>query len=263
MTPTLKFIKNLAWRAGVVLLKSKIKIIKVKRNEKMDILTNLDLKIEDLIVNSIKNKYPGHNIIGEERNYPKKNSPYTWTIDPVDGTKYLLAGSPLYSVSIGLWLKDKPLMGVIYWPAMKQCQWAEAGKGALADGKRLKVSSVKTVSKAIIALDMAGQSHLNIAERDTYNKRLMNISNNFFRFRAYGCGTFSLISLAQGAVDAYFDLSGKESISDIGAGIIIAQEAGAKITDLAGKISGLNARHIVISNGKIHKNLLKIIKRKI
>lgn len=260
MPPTLEFIKNLAFRAGDILLQSQIKIIRIKRNVKNDILTNLDLKTENLIVNQIKGKYPDHNIIGEERNYIQKKSDYTWIIDSIDGTKYLVAGSPLYSVSIGLWYKLKPLMGVIYWPAMKQCQWAQANRGAFADGKKLKVSNVKTVVKAIIALGIAGQHHLKAAGRNTYNKRLINISNNFFRFRCYGSGTLSLALLAQDGLDAYFDLSGKESIIDLGAGIIIAQEAGAKITNLEGKFPGLNANHIVISNGKIHKDLLKIIK---
>lgn len=260
MTPTLSFIKNLAARAGEVLLKSKINILKVKLNDKSDILTDLDLKVEDLIVKAIKTQFPDHNIIGEERKYVQKNSDYTWVIDPIDGTKYIITDSFLYSVSIGLWYKARPYLGVIYWPAMKQCQWAQADKGAFADGKRLKVSGVNNVSKAIIALGITGQHHLKSAQRELYNKRLVSIAGNFFRFRSFGCGTFALSLLAHGSLDAYFDLSGKEPIADLGAGIIIAQEAGAKITNLGGKFPGLNASHIVISNGKIHKDLLKIIK---
>lgn len=61
--------------------------------------------------------------------------------------------------------------------------------------------------------------------------------------------------------EGYFDLTGKEEILDMASGIIITKEAGAKITGLDGKYHGQDTSHLVITNGKIHNDFLKLLNR--
>lgn len=72
-------------------------------------------------------------------------------------------------------------------------------------------------------------------------------------------GSLACCCLAQGGFEGFFDLTGKEQILDIAAGIAIAKEAGAKITGLDGKYHGQDTAHILITNGKIHNKLLKLL----
>ena len=126
------------------------------------------------------------------------------------------------------------------------------------NGKRLKVSKTKRISEAIIYLDFQAKNNTKTQEA-ILEKRLIKIYRNFYRFRTFGCGSLALCFLAQGYFDAYFDINGKQPIIDSGGGMIIAKEAGAKITNLHGKQPGLNANHMVITNAIIHQDLLKLL----
>ena len=90
-------------------------------------------------------------------------------------------------------------------------------------------------------------------------KRLQLIMTRFYRYRLMGLGGQAMCYLAKGFFDAYFDITGREEIVDCGAGLAIASEAGAKITNLKGEYPGINASHLVVTNGKIHEELLELM----
>ncbi|MCK4553562.1 inositol monophosphatase [Candidatus Parcubacteria bacterium] len=255
----LKFIIELAKRAGAKVLLGMDKIKYVKKNDIRDVSTDLDKQTEQLIVTAIQKKFPSHNIIREEGDNIDNQSDYTWIIDPIDGTKYFVNGIKFFTTSIGLWHKNKPVMGVIYNPGTKDCYWAEKNKGAFLNNKKLRVSQRNKLSEAIISIELYKIDQQTQQQKNILYKRLQNIINNFYRFRSFGCGSISLCYLAQGYFDAYFDLTGKEEITDLGAGLIIAKEAGAKITGLDNKFPGLNVNHLVVTNTKIHQDLLKLL----
>ena len=121
------------------------------------------------------------------------------------------------------------------------------------------MSRVSDLKKSIISLDIARLNKLPKKEEILFLKRLKEIAKTFYRFRVLGQGALSLCYLAQGYFDAYCDLTSYTKIVDIGAGLVIAQEAGAKITDLNGKFPKLNTGYLVVSNGKIHNQLLELL----
>ncbi|MBU2545074.1 inositol monophosphatase [Patescibacteria group bacterium] len=260
MTKELKFATNLAKDAGKILMDEfgKAKILKTKA-DKRDVCTNVDLKTEQMIIGKIKENYPDHKIYGEETGKTNGESDYTWIIDPIDGTRYYISGIKFFSVSIALWKDNEPILGVVYFPALDEIYYAEKGKGAFCDKKKLKVSSISNLKDSIIALDIACSNKLELSEKKTTTRRLETIFANTYRIRLFGLGTFVLCSIAKGGFEGYFDLTGKEKVLDLVAGIIIAKEAGAKITGLDGKYLGKNTSHVVITNGKIHNKFLELI----
>ncbi len=259
MSQNLKFIIELSKKAGRKILKNVDNARLIKSQDIRDVTTNLDLESEKIITSAIQKKFPGHNIMREEEDNINNQSNYSWTIDPLDGTKYFYKGIKFFSVSIALWKNSEPIMGAVYNPCTNDCYWAEKNKGAFLNGKKLKVSKTKKISEAIIYLDFQAKNNTKIQEA-ILEKRLIKIYKNFYRFRTFGCGSLALCFLAQGYFDAYFDINGRQPIIDSGGGMIIAKEAGAKITDLNGKYPGMNANHMVITNNKIHDQVLKILK---
>ena len=260
MAPQLDFVVDLTKSAGQQALKKldQVRIVKTKQ-DCLDICTNADLETESYIAKSIQQKFPGHNIIREEEDNIDQQSDYTWTIDAIDGTSYFAKGIKFFATSVGLWHQDKPLMGVVYNPGTNDCYYAERGKGAFLDQKKLGVSSTEKLLESIIQVDLASFAQLSQSNKDVLYKRLQKIVQNCYRFRSYGCGSLALCYLAQGYLDAYFDLSGREQIEDLGAGLVIATEAGARTTDLGGKYPGLNVNHVLVTNGKIHQKMLQLL----
>lgn len=260
MTEELKFAIELIKDAGKIVMDGLGKVVVKKHKlDKRDICTNIDQEVEKMIVNRIKKRYPHHKIYGEEYGKISAKSDYIWLIDPIDGTKYYLSGIKFFNLSIALWKNDVPIIGVVYFPASDDMYFAEKGEGAFHNQKRIRVSNVNRLEESIIYLDIPGSNKLKAGEQKTALKRLEAIFKNAYRFRAFGLGAAACCYVAEGGYDGYFDLSGKEKIFDIGAGIVIAKEAEAKITGLDGKYHGQNTSHIVITNGKIHNKFLKLL----
>ncbi|KPJ55419.1 hypothetical protein AMJ47_00975 [Parcubacteria bacterium DG_72] len=260
MREELKFAIDLAKDVGKILMDGIDKVeIEKSKTDKRDICTNMDLRAEKLIIKRIRNKYPHHKIYSEEIGKIDEKSDYVWIIDPIDGTKYYTNGIKLFSTSIALWKKNESIIGVVFFPGLNDIYWAEKGRGAFCNKKRIKVSDNKDLKYSMIVLDLAYSNKLTLKEKKIALKRMGVLFKNVYRIRAFGSGPLSVCSVARGGLEGYFDLSGKQEILDIAAGIIIAKEAGARITGLDGKYHGQDTKHIVISNSKIHSKLLKIL----
>lgn len=81
-----------------------------------DYRTNLDLLVEARIRGIIHSRYPGHGIVMEEHSNISSKSRYVWYLDPIDGTRNLIAGRPEIATSLALYENDNPLIGVIGMP---------------------------------------------------------------------------------------------------------------------------------------------------
>jgi len=260
MTQELKFAIKLIKDAGQLVMDGLDKVV-VERSkaDKRDICIKAELEAEKMITDRIKKKYSHHRIYGEEYGKIDGKSDYVWLIDPLDGTKYYITGIKLFDVSIALWKDDEPIIGVVYFPASDDIYFAEKGKGAFHNQKRIRVSNINKLDESIIYLDMTNPYKLKPEEQKVAVRRLELIFKNFYRLRAFGLGPFACCGIAQGYFEGYFDLTGKEEILDLAAGIVIVKEAGAKITGLDGKYHGQDTSNIVITNGKIHNKFLKLL----
>lgn len=224
--------------------------IKIKPNKTL--VAEADIKANEAIIRAIKKEFPGHSILSEETGFEDNRSDYKWAIDPLDGTHNFIHGLPIFGTSIALEHKNEVILGVLNLPALKITAVAEKGKGAFLNGKRMGVSNKKDLDHSFILVEFS------------YSKRkekigfLEKLAHKTIDIRNFGAAVYHLMLVACGKCDAWVILTTNEW--DIAAGSLIVEEAGGKITDLQGKKCNINQRQFVVSNGKIHKELLRYVK---
>ena len=227
----LAFATDLARRAGAILLDSYERLERIDYKSKRDVVTNADYASEHLVIDAIKGRYPDDAILAEEsgehagvlRDDGSHNG-RTWVIDPLDGTVNYANGIPYYCVSIGLVVDDRPTVGVILDPARDDLYSAAADGPALLDGAPIRASTKDALSDYVVSLAVIGRGGL---ARERRIAPLIRIH------RRMGSAALSLAYVANGRFDAFVQ-NGGLSPWDVAAAGLIAERAGAIVTDLAG-----------------------------
>lgn len=113
-------------------------------------VTIADREAEEVVRRRIAQSFPEHAILGEEAGETAGNADYRWIVDPIDGTKAFVAGVPLYSTLVGVEVRGKPSVGVIYLPALGEMVAAAAGLGCAWNGRPCRVSSIDRLEDALL-----------------------------------------------------------------------------------------------------------------
>ena len=115
-------------------------------------VTATDVAVESALASALQYAYPGHNIIGEEMPPLDKGSPYTWYIDPLDGTKSFITGRPLFGVLLGLCHEGVPILGLAYQPVTDELWVGGQGVPARCNETAIGVAAeITALSDAILA----------------------------------------------------------------------------------------------------------------
>lgn len=226
---------------------------KVKINSKDEyfnaasLITDADIESEKIIADILKEKFPDHNIYGEEGTSINKGSSYTWVIDPLDGTSNFIRNIPLFGISIGL-MKDKdPLLGVLYFPKLDLLFYAEKGKGAYCNEEKISVSK-RGVSESLFYNGGVYKGKFSLEE---------NVVSKVGLLKIIDCSSYELAQIAKGDAELYI----LESVlHDVLAGVVIIREAGGKVTDKQGNPWTPDSKTIIASNGTIHEDVLACYK---
>lgn len=246
--------KQIALDAGRVLLKGFRKSLTIKHKGAVDLVTNMDLKSETMIYGAIRRHFPEDSILAEEGHSEDTGSRYRWIVDPLDGTTNYAHGYPVWCVSIAVEGDGEIVAGVIYDPNLDEMFYAERGKKAFRNRKRIHVSSQTKLSDSLLATGFP---------YDIGTSKIDNL-RNFGRMykltrgvRRGGSAAMDIAYTAAGIFDGFWEL--KLSPWDTAAGKIIAEEAGARITDFAGNDFDIFGKEIVCSNGKLLKEMLRVL----
>lgn len=229
----------------------------------IDFVTETDKEVEDLLINGLKTAFPDHKFIGEETASETAapicltESP-TWIIDPVDGTLNFVHGNPHVCISVGLYINKEPEVGIIDVPVLGLRFSAIKGKGALLNGKPIKVSGEKELTNALICLECGS---------NTSEEKREVVTHNFSTFfpivhgvRTSGSAAYNLAMVALGACDAYCEFG--PHIWDIAAGNIIIQEAGGVVTDPSGGVlDPMSCRFLAASSPELAATIAKKTKQ--
>ena len=224
----LDFAKQLAVKAGEMIVAARADSTFV-RDYKMDheLVTTTDIAVDQYICSNIHTRYPSHCILSEESSptldlASVSESTPVWVIDPIDGTVNFAHGHHHVAVSIGLYVGNERILGVVHAPFLEECYWAIKGEGAYCNGKSLLVSGAKEPRNALVATGFPYQKDalLPILER------VSRILHHCQDVRRNGSAALDLCWVASGRLDAYF-----ESVKpwDMAAGTLIAEEAGALV----------------------------------
>lgn len=253
----LKIAKQAALKAGKVIMSYYGKDHKlIIKTDHSDFATQADLAAEKVIVEILTKHFPSHNIISEEKVRINNKSNYTWAIDPVDGTVSFVSRMPFFSVSIGLLEGNRPIVGVIYHVAQKDLYWAEKGKGAYLNGKKISVSKTGKLENAVVGLGIGTITR----RKDKLNDYFFPLLNKVRYIYMLGGGAVSMALLSKGSLDGF---PNKAWIWDQAAAGIIIPEAGGKISDRYGNPVDWSAdkTEFVASNGLIHDQLLEALRK--
>lgn len=247
---------NLARKAGKLQMKYLEGPHSVVYKGKIDIVTEVDKKCEALIFEGINKKFPNHDVLAEEGIAKRKKSEFRWIVDPLDGTVNYAHKFPFFAVSIALEYRDELVLGVIYDPVREELFSACKNKGTYLNGRRVKVSSSKSLGESLLATGFA----YNIQEKGKPDNL-----NNFAKFikvalalRRPGSAAIDMAYVACGRIDGFWELFLKPW--DMAAGVVLIREAGGKVTSFDGGAYNLYGSEILVSNGIIHKEMISVLK---
>ena len=234
----LDFAIDLAEEAGRLLTDRYERVERIDYKSARDVVTEVDHLSEELILGAIRRSRPGDGILAEETGEHLGLEPgativpptlaegvgRTWVVDPIDGTINYANGIPFFCVSIGLVVDGVPAAGVIHDPMRRETFAASLDGPATLDGRPIVASDKERASDFVVSMALSGKA---VATRARAVRRAVRVS------RSMGSAALALAYVANGRFDAFVQQGGL-SAWDIAAAGLIAERAGAIVTDMAG-----------------------------
>ena len=255
----LDFAIQTARDAGRLLAERFGRKIEISNKSEIDLVTESDLASERLIIDRIKTYYPRHSILAEESGASEPVdhgalADWRWIIDPLDGTTNYAHGYPCFCVSIGLALKGRLEVGVVYDPIRDEMFAAERGRGASLNGRRISVSRTMNLSAALLCTGFP----YDVRERSEFARHFSNFIMVAQGVRRDGAAALDLAYVAAGRFDGFWELHLQPW--DMSAGALIVQEAGGTTTDASGGAFSSRRGEIIASNGRVHAQMVDVIR---
>jgi len=229
--------------------------LQVSHKGPSDFVSAADLKAEKVLRMELTKARPRFGFLLEEGGeVAGEDKHHRWIIDPIDGTTNFLHGIPHFAISIGLEMDGEIVAGLVYNPVTDEMYYAEKGKGAFLNDKRLRVSSRSNLKDCVIA---TGIPFHGLPGHKPFLKKLENVMDNVAGVRRMGAASLDLAYVAAGRYDGYWETGLKPW--DLAAGILLVREAGGYITELDNGKNMLTSGNVLASNPKIHKQLLDLL----
>jgi len=257
----LDFAKELAVEAGLIMKKYfQAQDIGLEIKADKTPLTLADTEVNSLVIKRVKERFPGHGVLGEEESFGLE-SDNLWIVDPIDGTFNFSRRIPLFAFCLALATKGELQAAAVYDPIMGRLLYASKGKGAYENGQKLDVSNKDFHGTVSISSWVVGGNQNSIFKdisvhgkfADAY-ARQGNIAEIEFPI------AYAIAALGSSTLDGV--VTGLTTPWDAATGSLIAMEAGAIVTDLYGnKIEywHKNANGVLAAPPKTHKFLLETI----
>ena len=225
------------------------------KGQSINLVTEMDERAEELIVRRLAAAFPDDTILAEERGASAGRSGRRWIVDPLDGTTNYAHGLPLYSVSIALEVDRRIVLGVAYDPSSGELYVAERGAGATVNDTPLLVSAAASLEASLLCTgfpyNIRETPDTNLAEYAAFALRCRGV-------RRLGSAVLDLAWVAAGRLDGFWEL--RLGPWDVAAASLFVEEAGGRITNVVGEAVNLDAPAVVASNGRIHDEMLAVLR---
>ncbi len=221
-----------------------------------DPVTEVDRLCDQTLQEMIRQNFPNHEILTEESPFLERGASWRWIIDPLDGTTNYARGFPFFSVSIALEHDGEVILGVVYFPLLRELFVARKGGGAFLNDRRLKVSQTDQLKRSFLATGFPYdvQDH-----PDRYLPYFRQFIRRALAIRRPGSAAIDLCYVAAGRFDGFWELRLKPW--DMAAGNLMILEAGGKVTDPEGRPFDIYSGGLLIAtNGRIHGEMLQAIR---
>lgn len=230
-----------------------------EKKGKHDFVTAADLAVNQFLQDKLA-KLADIPILSEETASDNldifKMKDFLWVIDPLDGTANFSRGDSNFSISVALVRKKHPVLGVIFEPIASRLYWANSeNKYAYWNGRRIQVSKITNLEEAVVCTDW---SHI-LKTRDKTTDFLKKIYGQVRQIKILGSAATDIITSARGKIDIYYHVH--LFPWDVAAAGLIAQKAGAEVTDTDGKPWHAFSRGILVANQTLHRKILKFLNK--
>jgi len=256
MRDRLQLAVELARRAGGLLLDGYGRATQVRHKGAVDLVTEYDLKSEQLLVEGIRSAYPADAILSEEGG-GQEGEGVRWLVDPLDGTTNFAHGLPIFSVSIACVRVEELLLGVIYDPTREELFHTLAGEGAFLNEAPIRVSAATTLDESLLVTGFPYDIRTNPDNNLSYFNALAVRAR---AVRRLGSAALDLAYVAAGRFDGYWEL--RLNPWDWAAGVLLIREAGGRATTFGEDEKVLDGdATLVATNGRIHEQLITALTR--
>jgi len=250
-TDLIATMQSIAREAGGLLMNHFRRQVKIEYKGDADLVTIADRQSEALIIERIRKDFPGHDVMGEEGTRIDSGSDYKWYVDPLDGTTNFAHGFPVFCVSLAVEYRGRRAAGVVYDPTRDEMFSAALGRGAQLNGQPIRVSVTSRLSECLLGTGFP--SHKRHQNPNIYFYHQITLRTHGVR-RA-GSAALDLCNVACGRFDGFWEFN--LNPWDTAAGVLIAEEAGARVTNFAGGEFQRDSRETLASNGLVHDALIR------
>jgi len=224
----------------------------INKKKARDLVTDADVAVEAYLQKALRELNPEYGFWGEESGQ-SANQHSRWIVDPIDGTHSFSKGQYFWGISVALEIAGELVLGAVYAPALDDYYCAQTGVGSWKNAKPIQVSAETQLADSMVATGFAClRSYL----QENNLERFCRIAQATTGQRRFGSAALDLCLVADGQVDAFWEQ--ELNLYDVAAGVIIAREAGASITDFKGN-PGVYPKQILATNGKILQQILELM----
>jgi myo-inositol-1(or 4)-monophosphatase len=230
--------------------------LQVSKKGAADFVSAADLKAEQTIFETLTKARPGYGFLGEERGMIEgTDKTHTWIVDPLDGTTNFLHAIPHFAISIGLEREGQIVAAVVHNPVTNELFWAEKGKGAFVNDRRLRVAARTKLEEAVLATGIPFLGH---GQHARFLKELHQISQKVAGVRRFGSAALDLAWVAAGRFDGYWERD--LGAWDLAGGMLLVTEAGGRVTDADGAEASPHKGAVCAANLELHPQVLDRLK---
>jgi myo-inositol-1(or 4)-monophosphatase len=239
---------------------NEVDALQVSRKGPADFVSAADKASERTIIDELRHARPDWGILAEEGGSIEGDpSKPRWVVDPLDGTSNFLHGLPHFAISIAV-EEPKPngkyevTQALVYQPLTDESFWAEKGRGAWLQDRRLRVSARRDISEALIATGTPFNGH---GDFDMWSRIFRTVGPEVAGIRRFGSAALDLAWVAAGRFDGFWETD--LSRWDVAAGELLVREAGGFVTDFRGGDQTQERRQWLASNDGLQPRLLKLV----
>lgn len=232
-----------------------VEALQVSRKGPADFVSAADHNAERTIREILMQARPDWGYVMEESGEVQGENPrFRWIVDPLDGTSNFLHGVPHFAISIAVEDNGEIVAGLIYQPITDESFWAEKGKGAWLQDRRLRVSARRDLADSLIATGIPFMGH---GDLNQFEKIFHAVAPEVAGIRRFGSAALDLAWVAAGRYDAFWESD--LNIWDVAAGMLLVREAGGFVSDFRGGERAVERREIIAGSDAIHSRLHRLI----
>ena len=250
---------EIAVRAGEIQLARQGRDLAIGKKGTIDIVTQVDVEIEQFGRQLIADRFPGHIVLGEElanESSRVAEAPgHCWIFDPLDGTVNYVHGIPIFCCSLALEIDGTIVLGVVFDPNRQELFVAERGQGARLNGSPLRVSSEPRLVDAMLCTGFPYDVHQTVDEVVSLFGAFVSRAR---AVRRLGSAAIDLCYLAAGRLDGFWEQ--RLQPWDTAAAALIVEESGGRVTGFDGTPFDVRAGHVLASNGPLHDQMIGVVR---